>query len=204
MKKNFLPLFGIAFVVALISTGVFYGLIAGRLRSSSEQFRYPVVVAARALERGTLVREADVKMSVITVSEAPPGVYTNVGQTVGFTTVEAMAPGQPLAESKLASHKAIPNGMRVISVHATDSSGVVAMLQPGSRVDVQVIGNQTGGLGLKTLLPGIEVLTVGAMEGSRPVVNLLVHPAEADLLGLADTTARIRLTLRNPLEAVRK
>ena len=35
MKKNLVPLLGIAFVVAIISTGIFYGLFVGKLKSAT-------------------------------------------------------------------------------------------------------------------------------------------------------------------------
>jgi len=44
----------------------------------------------------------------------------------------------------------------------------------------------------------IEVLAVVGADGVRPVVNLLVAPEQSDLLGLADSSARVRLALRNP------
>ena len=56
MKRNMVPLLGIAFVVTIISTGVFYGLFAGKLRSSSPALNgHPIVVAARELERGEVI-----------------------------------------------------------------------------------------------------------------------------------------------------
>jgi hypothetical protein len=35
MKKNLVPLLGIAFVVAIVSTGIFYGLFVGRLKTAA-------------------------------------------------------------------------------------------------------------------------------------------------------------------------
>ena len=53
MKRNIVPLLGIAFVVAIVSTGVFYGLFAGRLKSSSSEITgQSIVVAAHDLQRG--------------------------------------------------------------------------------------------------------------------------------------------------------
>ena len=53
---------------------------------------------------------------------------------------------------------------------------------------------------------GVEVLAVNNKADSNsqgfslPVVTLLVKPAAADVLALADAGARVRLTLRNPLD----
>ena len=59
---------------------------------------------------------------------------------------------------------------------------------------------------MRTALEGVEVLAVNnkpdpnSQGFSLPVVTLLVKPAAADVLALADAGARVRLTLRNPLD----
>jgi Flp pilus assembly protein CpaB len=70
MKRNMVPLLGIAFVAAIICTGIYYGLFAGKLRSSSEIPGHSVVVAARDLDRGTVIQASDLR-----ISEAP-GILT--------------------------------------------------------------------------------------------------------------------------------
>jgi hypothetical protein len=65
MKRNMVPLLGIAFVVAIISTGVFYGLFAGKLRSSSDLPGHAIVVAARDLDRGTVLQPGDFRVSEV-------------------------------------------------------------------------------------------------------------------------------------------
>jgi Flp pilus assembly protein CpaB len=90
--------------------------------------------------------------------------------------------------------------MRAISIHATDSSGIVTMLRPGYKVDVQLVSNQAE---LRTILQNVEVLAVNATgdgHGPSPVITLLVDPEGADMAGLGDSTAHLRLSLRNPLD----
>jgi Flp pilus assembly protein CpaB len=98
--------------------------------------------------------------------------------------------------------------MRAVSVHVTDSSGVMSLLRTGHKVDVQVMmqrGNGPASL-VRTALEGLQVLSVTPQveqtsQGfNLPVVTLLAKPEEADVLALADSGARIRLTLRNPLD----
>ncbi len=111
-----------------------------------------------------------------------------------------------VAEPMLGIHP----GMRAISVRVGDSSGVLALLKPGHRVDVQAVHSREkdSELQLKTVLENIEVLGVpdnpepGSGKPPNPVVTLLVKPQEADILGLADSAARIRLVLRNPTDEV--
>ena len=82
-----------------------------------------------------------------------------------------------------------------------DISGVIGILKPGHRVDIQLVSNQSPEL--RTILQNIEVLSVnpqGDGHGNIPVVTLLVKPEGADMAGLGDSTARLRVILRNPLD----
>ena len=200
MKQKLVPLLGIAFVVALISTGVFYGLLAGKTQASPTDLpRFSVVVANRALARGEVIQPADIKAISWAGAEAPKGSFTTPDQVSGVTVLDPIAANAPVVESLIASHRAIPNGMRAVSIHVTDSSGVVAMLHPGYKVDVQVLSDiSKGEISLRTALQNVEVLTVSPLDAGKPVVTVVVSPEDAELLGLADSTSRVRLVLRNP------
>ncbi len=211
MKKNLVTLLGIALVAAILSTGIFYGLFVSKLRRTSNGPAGPsVLVAAKDLERGTTVGEADVKLAPWGSSELPQGALTAVEQLQGMSVVEPVRKSEVLTQSRLANPKTgagaglgIPAGMRAASTHVVDSTGVVAMLKPGHRVDVQLVslGSAPQAAELRTILQNIEVLRVdGVADGRYPVVTLLVRPEEADALGLGDSTARIRLILRNSLD----
>jgi pilus assembly protein CpaB len=200
MKQKIVPLLGIAFVVALISTGVFYGLFVGKSQSSSAALsQFSVVVATHPLARGAVIQPADVKSILWPGSEAPKGSFTTPDQLSGVTVLDPINANDPVVVSQIASHRSVPNGMRVVSIHVTDSSGVVAMLHPGYKVDVQLVSDPGhGAVSLQTALQGVEVLTVSTADAGKPVVNVVVTPQDAELLGLADSTVRIRLVLRNP------
>jgi Flp pilus assembly protein CpaB len=100
--------------------------------------------------------------------------------------------------------------MRAVSIHVTDSTGVLALLKSGQKVDVQVVVGRGSGKDVetevRTALEGLSVLTVApqpeqSSQGQTlPVVTLLAKPADADILALSDSGARVRLTLRNPLD----
>ncbi|MCX6624473.1 MAG: hypothetical protein NTY38_26105, partial [Acidobacteria bacterium] len=63
MNRKLIPLLGIAFVVAVICTGIFYGLFAGKLRAIAESDSgSPVILASRNLEPGTVVKAADLRV----------------------------------------------------------------------------------------------------------------------------------------------
>jgi Flp pilus assembly protein CpaB len=101
-----------------------------------------------------------------------------------------------------------------VSVHVTDSTGVVSLLRTGQKVDVQIFISKKSTQAdpqLRTAVENLQVLSVtpqpeqSSQGNNLPVVTLLAAPAEADILALADSGARVRLTLRNPLDdATRK
>jgi Flp pilus assembly protein CpaB len=143
----------------------------------------------------------------------PKGSYQNASAVVGSTVFDAIADEEPLVATRLASSTSgggsgVPEGMRGVSIHVADSTGVVALLRAGQKVDVQVVtGRGTkGDAQIRTALENIAVLSVTpqAEQGSQghtvPVVTLLAKPREADILAAADSGADVRLVLRNPLD----
>jgi Flp pilus assembly protein CpaB len=203
MKKNMFPLLGIAFVVAIVSTGVFYGLFAGKLRSSVPPGSgQTVVVATRNLERGTLLQPADVTAATVHNQIAIKGTYAKVDQVAGQKLIEAVQKGEPVTERSLALKAAtgIPNGMRAISIRVTDSVGLAPSIKAGTKVDLQAFFGHEGLVELRTILQDVEVLGVQppVVENGPAIVTVLARPQDADQIALADSGAHIRVTLRNP------
>ena len=178
-----------------------------------------VVVAARDLEIGTLIRDTDLKMGEV-VGAAPKGVNTKLEAVVGRGVTSMLYAGEPVYDARLAPvgsggglAATIPEGMRACAVKVNDVVGVAGFVLPGMRVDVLISGNPPGGASaegpkVRTLLQNIAVLSAGANiqkdnEGKPvqvQVVNLLVTPKQAELLSLASNETRIQLVLRNPLD----
>lgn len=214
MKRNMVPLLGIAVVVAIISTGVFYGLFAGKLRSSSADLPgQPVVVAARDLERGAELQPGDVRVSQFKGTIG--GSFSSPEQLAGATLLGPVKQNEPLlgerVVSKLSkaggSNGRVPAGMRAVTIHVSDSDSLMDLLRPGAKVDLQAVQEHHGGLELRTILQNAEVLAVnrqpqpsGGNRGPVLVVTILTRAPEADLVALADTGSRLRLALRNPLD----
>jgi Flp pilus assembly protein CpaB len=80
-------------------------------------------------------------------------------------------------------------------------------------VDVQVLSagkpDRLSEQEIRTVLQNVSVLSIHASPDpasnggpALPSVTLLVTPAEADVLALADSTTRVRLSLRNPSDSV--
>jgi pilus assembly protein CpaB len=209
-KRDLLKFLGIAFVVAILATG-FYSLLVNRLSSSTGGGK-TVVVAARPLKSGAVIVAADVKTIQWPGIHTPKGTFENPGDVVGKTVFDTIGEEELVSDTHLASAKSgggsgVPTGMRAVTIHVTDSSGVIGMLRTGQKVDVQVVVGKAGGeTTVRTALEDLQVLAVGLVpEGTSqgnilPSVTLLAGPAQADVLAAADSGARVRLTLRNPLD----
>jgi pilus assembly protein CpaB len=214
MKKNDLMKFlGIGLVVAIVATGIFYGLFVNKLTSSTGTGK-TLVVAAKALTAGTVLDGTDVKAIPWPADQLPSGAYATVDQVVGNTVFDAIGQDEPVLGSRLESvHSAggagVAAGMRAVAVHVTDSTGVLALLRAGQTVDVQVVVNRKESprnTEVRTAIENLRVLAVRpqpeqtSQGQSLPEVTLLAKPDEADVLAAADSGARVRLTLRNPLD----
>ncbi|MFN0167978.1 MAG: Flp pilus assembly protein CpaB [Bryobacteraceae bacterium] len=210
MKKNLVPLLGIAFVVAILATGVFYGLFVSKMQDVNHQGDGgSVVVAVKVLQSGVKLQAADLKTVPWPGSAPLKGAVGSVEEMEGATLLQAVQENQPVLISMVATAAGqagggvkVPSGMRAVSTRVPDSDGVVDLLQGGHHVDVQIVSAGSSAPELRTLLQNVEVLRVEASKEQRgsPVVTLLVTPEEADALSLADAAAKVRLILRNPLD----
>jgi pilus assembly protein CpaB len=213
MKRNMIPLLGIAFVAAIICTGIYYGLFAGKLRSSNEIPGHSIVVAARDLDRGTVVQASDLR-----VAEAPgvlTGSFSKPEAAVGATLLTPLKTNEPLLAERVvppaslsgeAASGMVPEGMRAISIRVSESDGLLSALRPGARVDLQAISERENNqVQLRNILQNVVVLAVGPQDPNAnrapgAIVTVLAHAQDADLVALSDAGGKIRLTLRNPFD----
>lgn len=213
MKRNVVPLLAIAFVVAAISTGVFYGLFAGKLRGESVDLpQRTLVVAAHNLERGTVLKPEDLKISEIRLKTPLKGSFDSPQRLVGATVVEALQENEPVNEKQVAlkdqaSSNGVPSNMRAVSIHVYESSGILNLIRRGSRVDIQAVAERNHEVALSTVLQNVEVLsviaqpeTVSNTRNTAPVVTVLTGPTDSDVVALADSGTHLRLVLRNPMD----
>ncbi|MEK7409275.1 MAG: Flp pilus assembly protein CpaB [Acidobacteriota bacterium] len=219
MNKRFISVLVFALLVSAAASFLVYRLTASRVRSEPKQVVSQVIVAARNLPVGTLIRDPDVKPadwagpvpqhSLLKREDAVGrGVIANIyeGETILGTRLAPKGAGAGLAAT-------IPPGMRAVAVRVNEVVGVAGFVVPGMRVDVLISGSPPGvantqGTLSRTVLQNIEVLSAGQniqkdAEGKPvtvPVVNLLVTPEQAEVLSLASNETRIQLVLRNPLD----
>jgi pilus assembly protein CpaB len=219
MNRRLMTILLCAFFVAAGASYVVFRLVRKQMGDSANR-RATIVVAARDLEIGALIKATDLKTGVI-VGDPPSGAVLKPETAIGRGVVSPVFAGEPLHEKRLALPGSggglaatIPPGMRACAVKVDEVVGVAGFVVPGMRVDVLISGAPPGtdnssGSKVKTLLQNIEVLSAGTnfqrdAEGKPvnvPVVNLLVTPEQAELLSLvSNNQTHIQLVLRNPMD----
>jgi pilus assembly protein CpaB len=218
MNRRLLTIVVLALIVATASSFVVYRLAQTRIAANSAQASNRIVVAAKNLQIGVLVHEADLSFATWS-GPLPKGFSVSTKDVIGRGVMSPIYEGEPVTENRLAVAGAgggfavtIPSGMRACAVKVNDVVGVAGFVVPGMRVDVLISGNSPSAPGtgpkVKTLLQNVVVLSAGQnyqkdAEGKPvevQVVNLLVTPEEAEVLSLASSETRIQLVLRNPLD----
>jgi pilus assembly protein CpaB len=218
MNRRLLTVFAFALLVSAAASAGLYRLISTRLTASAKAPSAQMIVAARQLDPGSMVKEADVRL-IDAPAAMPKGTLVNKQDVVGRGVIATIFDGEAFIDTRLAPKgggagfaASIPQGMRAVAVHVNEVVGVAGFVVPGMRVDVLITGNPPGessqGTRVKTILQNVEVLSAGQnfqkdAEGkpvSVPVVNLLVNPEQAEVLSLAGNETKIQLVLRNPLD----
>ena len=224
MNKRFVGVLIFAFLVASGASLLLYRVLVNRPQQQQQAAAAPVattkiIVAARDLEVGSVIKEDDLK-SQDWAGSVPAGATTKMQEVVGRGVLTGIYAKEPVIESRLAAKGAgggfaatIPPGMRAVPVRVNEVAGVAGFVVSGLRVDVLISGNSPTGDGhlgtrTKTLLQNVEVLSAGQDFKRDPegkpvvtqVVNLLVTPADAERLSLASNQTTIQLVLRNPLD----
>ena len=199
----------------LVSLLFYRTAVAGR-KAGPEKM---LVVAAQPLPPGAPIAAESLKTVRVPENLFPKGGYSRLEDVAGRPAVTSIQPDEPVVESRIAPKGSgfgvaplIPPGMRALSVRVNDLVGVAGFVLPGMRVDVLVTGRPPGAddTATTTVLQNVVVLSAGqAVEAdarsqsmSVPVVTLLVTPAQAESLALANIEGHIQLVLRNSTDQV--
>src|SRR5580658_5027363 len=218
MNKRLISVLFFAFIVSAGASLLLYRLLSNRLPAQAAPKSSKLIVAARDLEPGTLIRDADLRTGDWS-GAIPEGVVQKKEDIAGRGVISPIFSGEPIVETRLALKGGgaglaalIPKGMRAVAIRVNEIVGVAGFAVPGMRVDVLVSGTPPGAAAqggvTRTLLQDVQVLSAGQnfqkdAEGkpvSVAVVNLLVTPEQAEMLSLASTQTTIQLVLRNPLD----
>jgi pilus assembly protein CpaB len=203
-------------VGGLASFGVYYAVAV----RPPEVVQPPstVIVASRALDIGTSLTKDDVRIAPWPDEHPVKGSYAKLEDVLNRGLIAAVVENEPITAPKLAPAEAgaglpptIKPGMRAMSVRVNDVIGVAGFVVPGTKVDVLVTVDRDGSTRTRTVLSNVQVLTAGtrydeatAKQEGKPipsgVVTLMVTPAEAERITLAQAEGQIMLALRNPLD----
>lgn len=219
MNRRVLIIVSCALLLSVCTGYLVYRAVGARVAPGKPSPTTELVVAARDLVVGTLIHDADLKLAAW-LGPVPTGAALKRDAFLNRGIVSPIYEGEPVTENRLAAKGSggglaamIPPGMRACAVKVNEVVGVAGFVVPGMRVDVLITGQPPGGNAfdgpkVRTLLQNIQVLSAGTnfqkdREGKpeqAQVVNLLVTPADAEVLSLASNETRIQLVLRNPMD----
>jgi len=206
----------IALALGAFVSFVVYKNVLQRSTANSEPGS-DVIVAASDLQVGSKVQDGDIRMVKVPASVVPPNSFRSKAQIIGRGVILPIQRGEFILPSKLAAENAgaglpslIPPGMRAVSVRVNEVVAVAGFVLPGTRVDVLLTGNPSGGNEPQTttVLENVAVIAAGQKlernaagePQSTPVITLLVSPDDAQRLTLASSQGHIQLALRNPVD----
>jgi pilus assembly protein CpaB len=171
----------------LVASAADRAAVYGRLR--------PVLVAARAVEAGAVVRPADIGVRDLPESFLPQGHLASAGAAVGRTVVVPLFPGVPVLAANLAPEglsglaALLPSGTRAVAVPTGSASPTV---RRGDVVDVLATFDPAPA-GEEPTFPvaqGAMVVDVGAES-----VALAVGPEEAKRVAFAVARGVVALSV---------
>ena len=213
LDRRFFTVIALSLIWAFVVSALFYRVVMRRGRSPAVEEK-PLVVAAQVLPFGAVIKAESVKLTRVPPKLFPKGAFSRTEDVVDRPVISPIQPDEPVVEARIALRGSgvgvaplIPAGMRAISVRVNDVVGVSGFILPGMRVDVLVTGRPPGrdDTFTTTVLQNITVLSAGQtiqVDANRqaintPVVTLLVTPAQAEAMALANNEGRIQLVLRN-------
>ena len=214
-RQRILILFGVAWLSAAALTWFLYS----KTKAPQQERKVQVVVAARDLPIGSLLKKGDVKRVALPEINIPRGAAFEERDALGRVVLYPISASELVLASKLSAvtstegvASTIEPGFRAVSVQITDVSGVAGLVLPNSRVDVLFTrpGNMAEAT-TSTILQNVKVLSVGrlvptgqtadARAPRSPVATLVLRPEDAQKLELAKNQGKISLSLRNSLDA---
>jgi len=193
--------------------------------ATAEVERVPILVAARPLRVGTLLRAEDVVARPVPVAEVPanalrdsPAQRQDLAGAIVRRNLSAAEPSLPGDVLRRGDHgflaAVLGPGMRAVTVAVDAVSGSAGLIWPGDRVDLlltqtldqredparRVVG--------ETVLRDVRVIAIDQMiaqgaEGSSPAaarqvrtVTLEVTPRQAEQVAVATRLGRLSLVVR--------
>lgn len=207
-----------AALFAVLTCGLLFGLVKFvELRLSGGKELAGVVVARQYIEKGAVISSDMLQPSQVVTSSLPKNAVRLKSDAVGKVAAADIAVGdmvfnQMLAESdNLGLAYQLADGQRAMTVKFNKVTGVDGLIHPGNRVDILVyLAGNDGKPGLEgTILQDVRVLAINKQltgdatglgakgeEVEDLYVTLSLTLSQSQVIGLAQDSASLRLTLR--------
>ncbi len=225
-------IFGAVLAFGLLLAGLAVYLMQSHLANQQSQFAAriqatgtvvptaPVIIAARPLRYGEVLRPQDVAVVDWPTTALPPGVIATLDQM--FPTngdqrhvVRAMERGEPVLAVKVTApgedagiRSQLARGMRAFAINVDVQTGVSGFLRPGDRVDVYWTGsapttNGRRGANITQLIDrSLPIIAVDQSADAQAneatiarTVTVQVTPQQVAALAQAQTSGRLSLAL---------
>ena len=219
MRPKSLILLGLALGCGLVASIGISQVLDGSGKPAAVETT-PIYVALQNINVGDPVTDVTVSLEEWPKDKVP------VGAIVKWEDLENRRPrsniyqGEPILDNKLLAKgqtndpiQGVPQGMRLKTISVDARKSAAGLLSPGDRVDIQIFVNRNDREGLtnpftKIFLQNIRVYAVdqtieksGDGEDARNVaktVSLIVTPAQANRITLAENLGEISLIPRHP------
>lgn len=180
----------------------------------------PIYVALKNINVGDPVTEQTVSLEEWPTDKIPVGAVSKWDDLEERRPRSTIYQGEPILDSKLLGKgqtndpiKGVPKGMRLYTVSVDARKSAAGLLSPGDRVDLQIYAarNEREGINApftKIFMQNLRVYAVDQTidkssdgEEARNVartVSLIVTPAQASKITLAENLGEVSLIPRNP------
>ena len=132
LDRRFIVVVTISLGWAFLVSAVFYHFARNSGRRSAPKLK-PVVMAAKALEVGAVIKPDALKLVQVPEESFPKGGFSRVEDIVDRPVISPVLPDEPVVEGRLGARGSgagvaplIPPGMRAISVRVNDVIGVAS------------------------------------------------------------------------------
>ncbi len=173
-----------------------------------------IVVAARPLRFGAVLRADSLKEIPWPSGSAPEGSFKKISELTGEdgerAVLSAIEVNEPVLAQKItgAGQRAtlsarVDKGMRAVSIRINDVLGVAGFVLPGDRVDVMLTRTTKDGRVTDILLQNVKVLAIDQVADDRKndaqvssTATFEVDTVDAQKLALATGVGTLSLALR--------
>ncbi len=219
----------VALLIALTTVMLARSILSGGKQGAKEQAAVAsneILVAARDLPAGTLLREADMKWTAWPSADTSKYVAKNKGsmaEYAGTVVRYGLREGEPVVTGRVVKPgqsgfmaAALAPGMRAVSISISAVAGVAGFVFPGDKVDV-IVTHQIGGRNShgvesstsgrkvsETVLQDVRVLALDQKMNDQvtepkvaQIATLEVTPKQAETIALAHEIGTLSLALRS-------